>query len=87
LNDVTQTNGGVEFFNGSKTLTWSTGTVAGFPVDQVITLSGPVANGSARIVANGSKLICTAMLMDSTDDPPISMATLPMISKLKQKGD
>jgi hypothetical protein len=46
-----------------------------------------VGQGTARIVATSAKLLCTAQVLDSENDPPTSITTLPIFAKLKQKGD
>jgi hypothetical protein len=43
--------------------------------------------GSARVLATSKKMVCTAFVLDSTSNPPVTMMQLPMIEKLKQKGD
>jgi len=56
-------------------------------VDQAITLGSPVGNGSARIISTSKKVACGAIVADKTSNPPVSMTTLRILSKLKQKGD
>jgi hypothetical protein len=88
LNDVTTGNGRATISPG-QTFTFGTGGsgFAGVFTDQQIAGLGGVQNGSARVISTSSKLICTAMVADKVMSPPNSMTTLPMILKLKQKGN
>lgn len=43
--------------------------------------------GAARILATSNKLICTAFLLEPSNDPPASMVYLTIVKKLVQKGE
>lgn len=45
-----------------------------------------ISRGSARILADSNKLICTASLVDPDNVPPHFITTLPLIKKTMQKG-
>ena len=45
-----------------------------------------VFKGAARILADSTKLTCTALLLDPFSDPPDFITPLPVIKKLNQKG-
>jgi hypothetical protein len=51
-----------------------------------LSLTGPIYAypGSARILATSKKLICTAFLADSSNEPPTSMVHLTIIKKKTQ---
>jgi hypothetical protein len=88
LNDVTTGNGRATMSPG-VTYTFGTGGsgFAGIFTDQQIGGLGGVQNGSARVISTSAKIICTAMVADKVMSPPNSMTTLPIILKLKQKGN
>jgi hypothetical protein len=69
----------------SQTWAAAANTLPSFPT--VVQENLPTFSGSARIAATSTKLICTAFVLDTTSDPPISMKSLPVIRKLAQKGD
>jgi hypothetical protein len=45
-----------------------------------------VGKGSARILATSKKIVCTAFLADPSGTPPVSMGSLTIIAKTKQKA-
>jgi hypothetical protein len=64
---------------------FGTSTAVGISVNSNVTGTGSFS-GSARILATSKKLVCTAFIADRGNDPPISMAQLTIIAKLKQKA-
>jgi hypothetical protein len=64
---------------GTTTSSWAT-------VDANLA-TGPVSKGSARILATSKKLVCSAFLVDPSGQPPVSIANLTIVAKVKQKGD
>jgi len=57
--------------------------VVPFSPDQLLFPVNVFSKGSAKIWANTKKVICSALLANSAN----GMASLPVISKVKQKGD
>ena len=57
-----------------------------FQPDVVIPLMQTANHGAARIVATSKNVVCTALLVGD-GFPPVSMASLPVLAKTKQKGD
>jgi hypothetical protein len=49
--------------------------------------TGLISKGSARVLATGSKVLCTAFLADQNSSPPGFTVNLPIVKKLKQKGE
>jgi len=43
--------------------------------------AGPIARGSARILATSKKLVCTAFLAGTNTAPPTSMVELTIVGK------
>lgn len=81
--DVT-TGSGVGSISPGETRTFSTENTAAF--SGTVLGTDDVFQGSARILATSSKIICTAMIVENTNSPPTSMVSLPVFKKLKQKG-
>lgn len=79
---------GVETLAPGESRTIGTRATVGVHEDQVIAaLAGvSVKNGSARIVSESTRIMCSALVLDKLGDPPASMAELKVIRK-KQKGD
>jgi len=48
--------------------------------------TGSVSKGSARILATSKKIVCTAFLADPSGTPPVSMVSLTIVAKTKQKA-
>jgi hypothetical protein len=48
--------------------------------------TGPISNGSARILATSKSLICTAFVADTTTAPVASGWQLTIVAKTKQKA-
>jgi hypothetical protein len=46
-----------------------------------------IEKGSARVLATSKKVVCSAFLADLVNVPPISMTTLSIVVKGKQRGD
>jgi hypothetical protein len=86
INSVSIGNGSLFTLPG-QTGTFSTGAVSAFGADEVILLQNILHSGSARIVASSRKILCDALIVDRTTNAPASMVTLPVFSRLKQKGD
>jgi hypothetical protein len=80
---------GAETVGPGETATIATGATLGFHEDEIIDslLPASVRNGSARIVATGKKLGCTAFIADELNDPPAALTSLNVIYKTKQRGD
>ena len=73
------------------------------PIEVVLTAPGTVfivdgnlavgvIGGSARVLTTASSkasqgILCTAILTERANDPPLVMATLPVIRKNTQQGD
>jgi hypothetical protein len=92
LNNVNEGFGdGAQDIGPGGTLTIGTGNTLGIHEDEVITPTalpaGSVKNGSARILATSTKIVCNAFLTDDTSDPPVSMVPLKTIAKRRQNGD
>ncbi len=68
------------------TVIFGTSNALGISVDANLNV-GFVSKGSARILATSTKLLCTAFLADPGSAPPISMVSLTIVGKTKQKGD
>ena len=58
--------------------------VAAFSVE--VSLGMSVSAGSLRIIADSTKLICAAFLVDPIRNPPNFMTALPVIRRTTQKG-
>ncbi len=69
-----------------STVLFATTSALGFAVDVNIN-PGIVTKGSAVIWTTGKKVACSAFLADNGNNPPISMTTLTIVAKGKQKGD
>jgi hypothetical protein len=80
---------GAETVAPGETATIATGATLGLHEDEIIEslLPASVKNGSARIVATGKKLGCTAFIADELNDPPSALTSLNVIYKTKQRGD
>jgi len=61
-------------------------TLTGLSYDMNLGIAAALGKGSARIVSTSKSLICTAMLLDETSSPPISMTYLTVVKKAKQKA-
>lgn len=85
LNNAPGGNGMVTLVPGGTAL-FSSGSIAGLVPDETIT-SLPSFNGSARVATSSKMVECSAMMVSSLGSPPTSMVSLPVIYKLKQKGD
>jgi hypothetical protein len=48
--------------------------------------TGQIFQGSARIFSNSKNVICTAMVLDATNNPPTVMVMLPVFKATKQGG-
>ena len=94
-NDISAGEGIVLGVNPGRNVIFATVGVAAFVEDAIIDVPPPVIiiaqlffrHGSARIVSNSTKLICTAMLVSETGSPPASVTALQVIKKKNQKGD
>jgi hypothetical protein len=61
-------------------------TAAGMNID--VNLGDTTINkGSANILTTSKKVICSAFIADTNANPPVSMTTLTIAAKGKQKGD
>lgn len=70
---------------GSETI--STGTSVGLHEDLPITGLANVKNGSARILATSTKVLCTAILVEKLGSTPNTIATLKIFARRTQNGD
>lgn len=89
LNDITAADGVLTLVPGAtKTfeIVFTGDNVPGTAFDELIELDVNVFTGSARVVATGKRIMCTAAVFDVTDNPPISVRQLNVVVK-KQKGD
>jgi hypothetical protein len=68
------------------TILFGTQTAAALTID-VVANPGTVTKGSADIETTSKKIACTAFLVDPGSNPPVSMTTLTIVRKGKQKGD
>ena len=69
---------------------FSTSALTAFIVDGNLAVG--VIGGSARVLTTASSkasqgILCTAILTERANDPPLVMATLPVIRKNTQQGD
>ncbi len=92
MNDVSSGVGdGAQDVLPGTTVTIGTGNTLGIHEDEVISAAalpaGSLKNGSARILATSSKIICNAIVADDLSDPPTSMVPLKVFAKKKQSGD
>jgi hypothetical protein len=85
LNNAAGGNGTVSIAPG-ETRTICTQETGFYTEDELMTLTSDARQGSARIVATSTKILCNAQALD-LGDPPTSIATLPIFGKVKQKGD
>lgn len=67
------------FFNG--------GYVAAFSTNNLVALESDANHATARILATSPSIVCAALIVEVTGVPPTSMASLPVIAKLKQDGN
>jgi len=63
--------------NSNRTWTFSTQSTVIYREDSTLD-SGIIEQGSGRILADQSQLICTAQVLDPTSNPPAFMAKLPL---------
>mgnify|MGYP001418849699 CR=1 FL=1 len=63
----------------------ATGAVASDSFNYMSSL--PLFSGSARVVSDAPEILCDAFVIEKSGSPPVSMRSLPVIRKLKQKGD
>jgi hypothetical protein len=80
---------GMATLNPGASVLFGTASVSGFFISggNNLNLPNTVATGSAQISSTQKTLMCTAIVTDSNSNPPVSMTTLTIISKTKQKGD
>jgi hypothetical protein len=69
----------------SKTVIFGTRDSAALTED-VLMGSGVITAGAARILSTESKVMCSALIVDATNSTPISMVSLNVVAKLKQKA-
>jgi hypothetical protein len=86
VNDAS-TGVGAAVHQPGVTLTYVTRDTAAYAEDVFLGISVPINQGSARIVATSSKIICTAQVLDEVNNPPASITALHVVSRTKQKGD
>lgn len=86
-NVATGTLNGTMPLPAGHTVTISTGSSVGLHEDLAITGLVNVKNGSARILATTTRLVCTAILVEKTGSTPGTIATLKVFSRRKQNGD
>ena len=73
------------------TVIFVTTTMALFQADSNLA-PGPLSKGSARILTTASskasqQVLCSAILADRLNNPPLAMTSLPIIRKNTQQGD
>jgi hypothetical protein len=68
------------------TVMFGTQIANGLSVDAALN-PGFITKGLAHILTTSKKVACSAYLADSSGNPPISMTTLTIAAKGKQKGD
>lgn len=79
--------------NGAITLpigatgTISTGTSVGLHEDEPITGLANVKNGSGRILATSTRVLCTGILVEKLGSTPNTIATLKIFAQRRQNGD
>ena len=83
-NDVTAGDGDDAIVPGGS-VTFGTRDTASFEEDELID-TGNINQGSARIFATSKDVLCSAMIVEVTNDPPTSMVMLPVFRAAKQKG-
>lgn len=88
LNDVSTVGG-----NGTlpvpvgATVTIATGACVGLHEDETITGLTNVKNGSARILATTTRLLCTGVLVEKLGNTPTTMTTMKIFAQRQQNGD
>jgi hypothetical protein len=88
LNDTsTGTANGTLSIVPGETVTISTGTSVGLHEDTSIVNLGNVKNGSARVLATSTRLVCTAILVEKSGTTPATVAALKVFARRKQNGD
>ena len=80
-NDIPSGDGSLDIAPG-QTVSFTTSPIT-LPTDQTVTNGG--GNGSARVVAYSTKLLCTAKMVSHTS--PTIVNTLTIVKKKAQKGD
>jgi len=89
INDITLGDGVVGTVSPGETvnveITSDTGGILAVNADLIIDV-GTLLHGSARVVSTSKKLMCTASIMDTENNPPTSAWQINLIVK-KQKGD
>lgn len=88
LNDVSTAvaNGSLLLAPG-HTVTISTGTSVGLHEDETISGLANVKNGSARILATSTRVLCTGLLVEKLGATPNTIATLKVFAQRRQNGD
>lgn len=89
INDITAGEGVVTGVVPGETIMFEVavdGLIAATGSDENISTSISLLHGSARVVSTGRKLMCTAGVIDSENNPPLFAMDLSVVSK-KQKGD
>lgn len=81
-NNVIFEDGSLDIAPG-QTVSFTTAGVAGLPINQ--TVSAGAGNGSARVVAYSTKLLCTAKMGSFTS--PVIVNNLTIVKGKAQKGD
>jgi hypothetical protein len=65
---------------------FATGLIVSTPVNYLNSVPTMVG-GSMRITSTIKEVICSVFIVDNTNNPPQSMVSLSVVSKVKQKGD
>lgn len=88
INDVSTgvANGAIALPAGA-TVTISTGAMAGLHEDFSINGLSNVKNGSARILATTTRVLCTALLVEQAGLTPNTIAGLKVFARRRQNGD
>jgi hypothetical protein len=90
LNDASAGNGNVVILpGGTRTIVANdAGTGSAFFFEnEFVNLAGDPSQGSARIIATSSKILCTASLTSLTGNPPALLMDLHLFKGKSQKGD
>jgi hypothetical protein len=64
----------------NATWTFTTQPTSAYTEDSILS-TGPLNQGSGRVLVDADHLICTAQVLDPGSDPPVSMVKLPLFDK------
>lgn len=75
-----------EGLNPGGTAVWATNPQNTFVQSEDLGFAGVIDHGSARIVSTSTKIVCGAVVVNALSSAN-GMVNLPVVQKLKQKGD